>query len=118
MKKLNREGKFENLELFNDEGIKVYSFEAFPRTGIWVEYTNDDEGRPLNLEDSMGSKCKYTYDDKGNKLAYEDTLKDVTYKTTYDEKGNELSYERSRGPFMLNGKSTKEDVYNFYHKKF
>jgi YD repeat-containing protein len=113
---LNALGAFEDLELFDSKGNRVYKF-ITTSDGFWFKYTYDSNGNELTYEDSTGFWHKITYDSKGNQLTYEDSDgfwnkytynsngKELTYedsdgfwnKLTYDSNGNELTYENSNG---------------------
>jgi len=70
----NIQGTTENLELFNKDGVRVYSYR----------------------KDSNGSWYECTYDSKGNESTYKDS-NGYWYKCTYDSNGNELTYKNSNG---------------------
>jgi YD repeat-containing protein len=70
--KLNALGAFEDLELFNKKGTKVYEFITI-LDGDWYKYTYDSNGNVLTYEDSDGYWHKYTYDSNGKELTYEDS---------------------------------------------
>jgi hypothetical protein len=72
-KQLNALGTFEDLELFDSNGNKVYKFITDSRRGYWQKYTYDSNGNRLTIEDSYGYWSKRTYDSNGNELTYEDS---------------------------------------------
>ena len=92
---LNALGAFENLELFDKDGNRVYEFNAYSE-GNWVKSTYDSKGNELTFEDSNGYWWKSTYDSNGKQLTFENS-NGYWYKRTYDSKGNELTYENSMG---------------------
>jgi YD repeat-containing protein len=96
-KKLNALGAFEDLELFNKEGNKVYEFiTSSDVNGYWAKYTYDSDGKKLTLESSDGYWDKSTYNSNGNLLTYEDS--DGYWSNfTYDSNGNVLTFENSDG---------------------
>jgi len=67
-------GTEENLELFNENGIKVYEY----------------------FKDSYGFIYECTYDLKGNELTYKNS-NGTCYEYTRDSNGNELTYKNSKG---------------------
>jgi len=62
----------ENLELFNENGIKVYSYYK-NSYGFIYEYTYDSKGKVLTCKDSNGYSYEYTRDSQGNELTYKDS---------------------------------------------
>ena len=44
-------GTTEDLDLYNKEGVMVYSFYKYPN-GHWHEYTYDSNGKELTYKDS------------------------------------------------------------------
>ena len=69
---LNALGAFEDLELFNKEGNRVYKFIA-GSNGDWSKSTYDSNGNELTFENSNGDWWKYTYNSNGNQLTYKDS---------------------------------------------
>ena len=65
-------GTEENLELFNENGIKVYEYFKWS-DGYWDEYTYDSQGNKLTYKDSDGYSYEYTYDSQGNELSYKNS---------------------------------------------
>lgn len=65
-------GTTENLDLFNKEGRKVYSFWT-SKTGYSCERTYDSNGNQLTFKDSSGHWTEYTYDSDGKELTYKDS---------------------------------------------
>ena len=94
-KQLNALGAFENLELFDSKGNRVYEFITY-WNGDWYKYTYDSNGNTLTSEDSDGYWTKRTYDSNGKELTYEDSDGDCR-KYTYNSDGNRLTYENSNG---------------------
>ena len=94
-KQLNALGAFENLELFDSKGTKVYEF-ITTSYGGWCKYTYDSNGKELTYENSDGYWYKYTYDLNGNRLTHENS-DGYWYKSTYDSKGKQLTFEDSNG---------------------
>lgn len=88
-------GTTDNLELFNKEGRKVYSFKKHSN-GYWQEYTFDSNGRILIYKDSDGFSFESTYDSNGNRLTYKNS-DGYSYERTYDSNGNQLTYKNSNG---------------------
>jgi hypothetical protein len=91
----NALGKNEDLELFNEQGKKVYEYnKGF--YGMWYECTYDDNGNVLTYKDSNDGWYEYTRDEKGKELTYKNS---VGYWAEYtrDENGNELTYKNSDG---------------------
>jgi len=54
-KQLNALGAFEDLELFNKDGNRVYEFSTGSK-GNWIKSTYDSDGNELTYEDSDGEK--------------------------------------------------------------
>lgn len=69
---LNALGAFENLELFDSKGNRVYQFITHS-DGFWYKYTYDSNGTLLTSENSNGYWYKYTYDSNGKELTYENS---------------------------------------------
>ena len=90
-KKLNALGAFEDLELFDKDGNRVYKFKV-DSTGYWYKSTYDSNRNQLTYEDSDGYWHKYTYDSKGNDLTFENST-GYWNKSTYDSDGNKLTFE-------------------------
>jgi len=65
-------GTEENLELFNENGIKVYSYYK-NSYGFIYEYIYDSNGNVLTYKNSKGFSYKYTYDSQGKELTYKDS---------------------------------------------
>jgi len=94
-KKLNALGVFEDLQLFDSKGNKVYKF-ITKSNGGWYKHTYNSNGKLLIAENSDGVWRKSTYDSNGNDLTYENS-DGYWSKYTYDSKGNELTFEDSNG---------------------
>jgi YD repeat-containing protein len=88
-------GTEENLELFNENGIKVYSYYK-DSYGFIYECTYDLNGKLLTSKDSDGYSCEYTYDSNGNVLTSKHS-NGFSYEYTYDSKGKVLTYKDSNG---------------------
>lgn len=65
-------GTTENLDLFNKEDRKVYSFYK-DSNGYSYEYTRDFNGNVLTYKDSDGYWYERTYDSNGEELTYKDS---------------------------------------------
>ena len=91
----NIQGTEENLELFNDNGIKVYSYYK-DSYGFIYECTYDLNGKLLTSKDSDGYSCEYTYDSNGNVLTSKHSNV-FSYEYIYDSKGKVLTYKDSNG---------------------
>jgi len=65
-------GTAEDLDLFNKEGNKIYSFWT-SSTGCSREYTFDSNGRILTHRASDGYSYEFTYDSNGKVLAFKDS---------------------------------------------
>ena len=61
-----------NLDLFNENGIKVYEYFKYSSRFI-CECTYDSNGNKLTYKDSDGFSCEYTRDSNGNVLTYKDS---------------------------------------------
>jgi hypothetical protein len=66
----NTLGTEENLELFNENGVRVYEYRK-ESNGYCYEYTYDSNGKYLTFKDSLGFSSKYTRDAEGKELTYE-----------------------------------------------
>ena len=64
-------GTEENLELFNENGVRVYEYFKH-LDGYSEEFTYDSNNNVLTYKDSNGNGCEYTYDSYGNELTYKD----------------------------------------------
>ena len=71
----NIQGTEVNLDLFNQEGVRVYEYYKNP-FGFSYECTYDSNGNVLTYKDSERFSYEYTRDSNGNIL---------TYKETYDK---------------------------------
>jgi len=91
----NIQGTEENLELFNENGIIVYSYYK-NSYGYIYEYTYDSKGKVLTYKDSNGFSCEYTRDSNGNELTYKDS-DGFNSEYTYDSQGKVLTYKNSNG---------------------
>jgi hypothetical protein len=65
-------GKDENLKLYNDEGVCIYSY--CTSQVYTYEYTYDDIGNVLKYLNSVGVWSRRTRDSEGKELTYEDSL--------------------------------------------
>ena len=68
----NIQGTEENLELFNKDGVRVYSYRK-DSNGSWYEFTYDSNGNVLTYKDSDGHSEECTYDSQDNELTYKDS---------------------------------------------
>ena len=85
----------ENLELFNENGIKVYKY--FKNSnGFSYERTYDSNGNELTHKDSTGYSYEYTRDSNGNIITYKNS-DGYSYEATYDSDNKELTYKNSNG---------------------
>jgi hypothetical protein len=71
-KKLNALGVFENLELFDKDGNRVYKFGVHYNKS-WYKSTYDSNGKELTFENSTGYWYKRTYNSNGKELTYENS---------------------------------------------
>ena len=92
---LNALGAFENLQLFDSNGNRVYKFNAYSH-GDWNKFIYDSNENRLTYENSDGVWTKSTYDSSGNQLTYKDSY-GSWWKSTFDLNGNQLTYENSDG---------------------
>jgi len=68
----NIKGTEENLELFNNNGVKVYEY--FKKSnGFSYEFTYDSNGKVLTFKDSNGYWYEFTYDSNGKVLTYKNS---------------------------------------------
>ena len=88
-------GTEENLELFNENGIRFYEYYN-NSNGFSCEYTYDSNGNELTFKNSNGFSYEYTRDSQGNELTYKD-LDGTWYEYTRDSQGKELTYKDSNG---------------------
>ena len=88
-------GTEENLELFNENGIKVYEYFKY-LDGYSLEFTRDSNGNILTYKNSSGHSEECTYDSQSNELTYKDS-EGTWYQYTRDSNGNELTYKDSKG---------------------
>jgi YD repeat-containing protein len=100
-------GTTENLELFDNEGRKVYNFYKYSKEYSY-ECTYDLNGKILTYKDSEEISYEYTYDLNGKILTYKDS-EEFSYEYTYDLNGKELTFKNSNGysheyTYDLNGK--------------
>jgi hypothetical protein len=68
----NALGKNEDLELFNEQGKKVYEYFT-DSSGYGYEHTFDKNGNTLTYKDSHGYWREYTRDENGKELTYKDS---------------------------------------------
>jgi len=88
-------GTEENLELFNEDGKKVYEYFKHP-FGYSYEYTRDSNGNELSYKNSNGYWYEYTYDSNGKELTFKDSY-GTWYERTYDSNGKVLTFKDSKG---------------------
>lgn len=88
----NIQGTDKNLELFNDNGVKVYKYS----NGHSNEYTYDSNGNALTYKNSDGYSYEHTYNSNGKVLTYENS-DGFSYEYTYDSNGNMLTSKNSDG---------------------
>jgi ribosomal protein L27 len=88
-------GTTENLELFNNDGKRVYDFYKHSN-GVSYEYTRDSNGNMLTFKDSNGYSSESTRDSDGNVLTFKDS-NGFSYEITRDSNGKELTYKNSDG---------------------
>lgn len=71
----NRQGKQEDLRLYNGEGNLVYEFyySNYYFEGHWLERTYDHNGNELTFKDSYGYWSERTYYDNGGLLTYKNS---------------------------------------------
>jgi len=68
----NIQGTEDNLELFNENGIKVYDYFKYP-FGYSEEFTYDSNGNVLTLKNSNEYSYEYTRDSNGKELTFKDS---------------------------------------------
>ena len=91
----NIQGTQENLELFNENGIKVYEY--FKNSfGYSEECTYDSNGNVLTFKNSNRYSYEYTRDSNGNVLTFKNS-DGFSCEATYDSNNNELTYKDSDG---------------------
>ena len=91
----NIQGTEENLNLFNQEGVRVYAYRKLS-DGLFQERTYNSKGKVLTYKNSNGFSCECTYDSKGNVLTYKNS-DGYSYEYTRDSKGNVLTFKDSNG---------------------
>ena len=65
-------GTEENLELFNENGVRVYEYYK-NSNGFSCECTYHSNGNVLTYKDSSGYSYEYTRDSNGNIITYKDS---------------------------------------------
>jgi YD repeat-containing protein len=68
----NIQGTEENLELFNQEGVRVYAYRKCS-DGYSYERTCDSNGNVLTYKNSSGYSYEYTRGSNGNIITYKDS---------------------------------------------
>jgi len=91
----NIQGTEDNLELFNQEGVRVYEYRKCS-DGYSYERTYDSNGKVLTYKDSDGFNYECTYDSNGKELTYKSS-NGYSYEYTYDSNGKVLTYKNSKG---------------------
>ena len=91
----NIQGTEENLNLFNEDGKKVYEYYKNP-FGFSCEYTRYSNGKILTYKNSDGFSCEYTRDSNGNELTYKNS-NGFSSERTCDSDNKELTYKNSDG---------------------
>jgi hypothetical protein len=86
-------GTTENLELFDNEGRKVYNFYKYSKEYSY-ECTYDLNGKILTYKDSEEFSYEYTYDLNGNELTFKNS-NGYSHEYTYDLNGKELTFKNS-----------------------
>jgi len=88
-------GTEEKLELFNQEGVRVYEY--FKNSnGFSCEYTRDSNGKVLTYKNSDGYSYEFTRDSNGKILTSKNS-DGFSCEYTRDSNGNELTYKDSNG---------------------
>jgi hypothetical protein len=64
-------GKDENLELYNNKGVLLYTY--LVGVDYSSEYTCDNNGNALTYKNSDGDWSEYTRDSEGKDLTYENS---------------------------------------------
>ena len=91
-------GTEENLELFNENGVKVYEYFKWS-DGYWDEYTYDSQGKVLTYKDSDGYWYEYTRDSKGNELTYKNS-DGYIFEYTHDSNGYSFKCTRDSNRYI------------------
>ena len=65
-------GTEENLELFNENGVRVYAYRKLS-IGFSYERTYDSKGKVLTHKNSNRYSYEYTRDSNGNELTYKNS---------------------------------------------
>ena len=89
----NIQGTEDNLNLFNENGVKVYEYFKY-LDGYSLEFTYDSNGNVLTYKDSDGHSEECTYDSQGNELTYKDS-DGYSFEYTRDSNGNVLTLKNS-----------------------
>lgn len=90
----NAFGTKENLELFNESGIRVYNYW---NSGTLITQTiYNSNGKHLKSKRSDGFTSKSTFDSFGHELSYKDS-NGIWFKCTFNSNGNQLTYKDSDG---------------------
>ena len=107
----NIQGTEENLELFNKDGVRVYSYRK-DSNGSWYEFTYDSNGNVLTYKDSDGHSEECTYDSQGNELTYKDS-DGYSFEYTRDSNGNVLTFKNSNGTWYKYTRDSQGKVLTF-----
>jgi len=107
-------GTKENLELFNENGIRVYEY--FKAYEYSEECTYDSQGKVLTFKNSNGFSYECTYDSNGKELTFKDS-NGFSYEYTYDLKGNELIYKNSKGTWYEYTRDSNGNELTFKNSK-
>ena len=91
----NIQGTEEDLELFNENGVRVYAYRKW-LDGLFQERTYNSKGKVLTYKNSNGFSCECTYDSQGKILNYKNS-DGYSYEYTRDSKGNVLTFKDSNG---------------------
>ena len=91
----NIQGTKENLELFDENGIRFYEYFKY-QSGFRYECTYDSQGNKLTYKNSNGYGYEATFDSNGKELTYKDS-DGFSCEYTRDSQGDELTYKNSNG---------------------
>ena len=88
---MNKQGKKEDLKLYNKDGVCIYEYKQHSN-GDWNKWTYNDNGDETSYENSTGYWNKCTYNDNRQITFYENS-NGYWIKYTYNNNGQKTSYE-------------------------
>ena len=88
----------------------VVAYHKYELRGVLCEENYDENGKPLNFQNSDGYSYECTRDERGHLLTYENS-DGFSYKYTLDKNGYQIAYKDSDGYYKVKGKKVSKEEY-------